>query len=127
MRPGDAIAAETLSQQLDHFSQNFHGLPGIIDPTIKTVLIEQMLESIRRVRYVSVIRRRHISPLRISTDSDLFDPLKGAIHFQSLGNVEEAFWMVFLFVHFGGINTQVGVWPVIFTEDWVERDGGTGP
>ena len=101
MRPGDVAAAATLSQQLDRFSQNFRELPGIADPAVKTVLIEQVLESIRRVRYVSVIRCRRISPLRISTDRDLFDPLKGAIHFQRRGNVDEAFWMVFLFVHFG--------------------------
>ena len=93
--------AAILSQQLDNFSLEFRELPGIADLAVKTVLIEQMLESIRRVRYVSVIRRRHISPRRVSTDGDLFDPLKGAIHFQRLGNLDEAFWMVFLFVHFG--------------------------
>ena len=76
MRPSDVIAAATLSQKLDHFSQDFRELPGIADPAVETILIEQMLESIRRVRYVCVIGRRHISPLRISTDSDLFDPLK---------------------------------------------------
>ena len=101
MRPGDANTAATLSEQLDDFSQEVRELPGIADPAIKAVLIEQMLESMRRVRYVSVIRTRHISPLRIAPDSDLFDPLKGAIHFDRLGDIEEAFWMVFLFVHFG--------------------------
>ena len=39
-------------------------LPGIEDLAVKAVLIEQILESIRRVRYVSVIRTRDISPLR---------------------------------------------------------------
>lgn len=34
-------------------------------------------------------------------DDDLFDPLKAAILHQRLGNTEEAFWLVFLFVHFG--------------------------
>ena len=101
MRPGEANAAAVLSHQLDSFSQELQGLPGIADPAVKIVFIEQMLESIRRVRYVSVIHRRHISPLRISPSSELFDPLKGAVHFQRLGNVEEAYWMVFLFVHFG--------------------------
>ncbi len=101
LRPGDANAAATLSVQLDHFSREIRALPGIADPAIKAVLIEQMLESIRRVRYVSVIRTRHISPLRVAPDSDLFDPLKGAIHLERLGDIEEAFWMVFLFVHFG--------------------------
>ena len=101
MRPGDANKATTLSEQLDHFSLEFRELPGITDPAVKAVLIEQILESIRRVRYVSVIRARHISPLRVAPRSDLFDPLKGAIHFERLGDIEEAFWMVFLFVHFG--------------------------
>lgn len=101
MRPGDANTAASLSEQLDHFSVEVHELPGIADLAVKTVLIEQMLESIRRVRYVSVIRSRHISPLRVAPDSDLFDPLKGAVHFERLGDIEEAFWMVFLFVHFG--------------------------
>ena len=105
MRPGDVSLAANLSEQLDHFSQKFHELPGVANPAAKIVLIEQMLESIRRVRYVSVIRKRHISPLRVAPDSDLFDPLKGAIHFERLGDVEEAFWMVFLFVHFGKNNT----------------------
>ena len=101
MRPGDVNSAVMLSQQLDRFSQVGRELPGIVDAAVKAVLIEQILESIRRVRYVFVIRTRHISPLRISTNSDLFDPLKGAIHFQRLGNFDEACWMVFLFVHFG--------------------------
>ena len=101
MRLGDSNAAATLSERLEHFSVEFHELPGIKDPTVKAVLIKQMLESIRRVRYVSVIRTRHISPLRVAPHSELFDPLKGAIHFERLGDIEEAFWMVFLFVHFG--------------------------
>ena len=101
VRPGDASAAVTLSEQLDHFSLEFRELPGIADPAIKAVFIEQILESIRRVRYVSVIRTRHISPLRVAPDSELFHPLKGAIHFQRHGEIEAAFWMLFLFVHFG--------------------------
>ena len=101
MRPGDANVAASLSEQLAHFALEVHELPGIADLAVKAVLIEQILESIRRVRYVSVIRTRPISPLRVAPDSDLFDPLKGAVHFERLGDIEEAFWMVFLFVHFG--------------------------
>ena len=93
--------AAALSYQLDNFSQTVRELPGISDAVMKAVLIEQMLESIRRIRYVSVIRTRDISPLRIRGDRDLFDPLKGAIYFQRIGDIEEAYWMVFLFVHFG--------------------------
>ena len=101
MRPGDANTAAYLSEQLDHFALEVRELPGIADLAAKVVLIEQMLESIRRVRYVSVIRTRPINPLRVAPNSELFDPLKGAVHFERLGDIEEAYWMVFLFVHFG--------------------------
>lgn len=42
-----------------------------------------------------------MSPLRADPSSALFDPLKAAIFFQREGRIDEAYWMVFLFVHFG--------------------------
>jgi hypothetical protein len=47
------------------------------------------------------MRARGLSDLRADPNSELFDPLKAAILHQRRGNIEEAFWMVFLFVHFG--------------------------
>jgi hypothetical protein len=64
-------------------------------------LIEQMLESVHRVEYVARIRRRDISPSRKDPNTAFFDPLKAAILYQNAGDIDEAFWMVFLFVHFG--------------------------
>lgn len=63
--------------------------------------LEQLLESIHRVRFVAVLRTRELSPRRADPNDELFDPLKAAILHQRQGNVEEAFWLVFLFVHFG--------------------------
>jgi hypothetical protein len=60
-----------------------------------------MLESVHRVEYVSVIRKRDVSDRRAEPNDELFDPLKAAILHRRLGNIDEAFWMVFLFVHFG--------------------------
>ena len=76
-------------------------LQGIQRPVQKSTLVEQIVESIRRIQYVSVIRQRHISPLRADPDSELFDPIKGAILFDQAGHFEDACWMVFVFVHFG--------------------------
>jgi hypothetical protein len=59
------------------------------------------VESVRRVKYVSVIAALPLSPLRADPSEDLFDPLKAAILNQRLGNIDEAHWLVFLFVHFG--------------------------
>jgi len=48
-----------------------------------------------------VLRERKLSELRAEPNNELFDPLKAAILHQRRGNIEEAFWLVFLFVHFG--------------------------
>lgn len=63
--------------------------------------MEQLLESIHRVEYVSVIRTRQLSERRADPNDDLFDPLMAATLQQRQGNIEEAFWLVFLSVHFG--------------------------
>ena len=60
-----------------------------------------MLESIHRVRYPSVLATRPLGPRFCDPDDDLFDPLKAAIVSQRSGQVDEAFWLIFLFVHFG--------------------------
>ena len=101
MRPGDANLGERLDTGLQTFHAQQHRLPGIQQQGRRPVLVEQMVESDRRVRFVQAIRMRDVSPQRADPRCDLFDPLKAAIHFQRLENVDEAFWMVFFFVHFG--------------------------
>jgi hypothetical protein len=63
--------------------------------------VQQLLESIRRVRYVAVISSRDLSPARADPSSLLFDPIKAAIHHHRQGNLDEACWLIFLSVHFG--------------------------
>jgi hypothetical protein len=65
------------------------------------VFLEQLVESIRRIRFVQTIRTRPLSARRLDPNDQLFDPLKAAILHQRSGEIEEAFWLVFLFVHFG--------------------------
>ena len=101
VRPGDHQLYQQLEARLRSFDGPGHALPGIHDDARFNTLLEQMIESIRRVRYVSVIREREISGRRADPNDELFDPLKAAIFFQRGGQTDEAFWMVFLFVHFG--------------------------
>ncbi len=101
MRPKDRDLAKRLEVGLLSFDQENRPLPGIRDSANREVFIEQILESIHRVKYVSVIRTRNLSNRRTDPGDDLFDPLKAAILHQIQGNIDEAFWMVFLFVHFG--------------------------
>jgi hypothetical protein len=83
------------------FDRDKRALPGIRHAAKRTVLLEQLLESIHRVEYVSAIRARDLSQRRADPTEELFDPLKAAILHQRMGHIDEAFWLVFLFVHFG--------------------------
>ena len=101
IRPKDKALVDGINAGLEAFSHAHGELPGIATQERRQALKEQILESVHRVRYVQVIRERPISPQRADPDSEMFDPLKAAILHQQSGNIEEAFWLVFLFVHFG--------------------------
>lgn len=101
MRLGDSNHAQQLEAALVAFSDNNRSLPGINAEQNRQTYVAQLLESVRRVKYVAVIRERPIDARRADPTSSLFDPLKGAlIHYRN-GQIDEAFWLVFLFVHFG--------------------------
>jgi hypothetical protein len=101
LRPRDRATAKRLDARLRSFDQRKHHLPGIRNPDARATFLEQLLESIHRVKYVSVIRDRPLSERRMDPDDELFHPLKAAILHQRRGEIEEAYWLVFLFVHFG--------------------------
>ncbi len=101
IRPRDTALANRIDAGFDAFVRVRRDLPGISTRERRQALGEQVLESIHRVRYVEVIRGRPISPRRANPDDEMFDPLKAAILHQRSGNLEEVFWLVFLFVHFG--------------------------
>lgn len=101
MRPRDRELAQRIDAELVNFTQTTRPLPGLRNDPSREAFREQLLESIHRVRFIQVIRGRQISDRRADPSDDLFDPLKAAIVQQRRGNIEEAFWLVFLFVHFG--------------------------
>jgi hypothetical protein len=76
-------------------------LPGIRHRAHREAFLEQLVESIRRVQYISLIRTRDVSHFRADPSSDLFDPVKAALLRQRQGQIDEAFWLVFLSVYFG--------------------------
>jgi hypothetical protein len=76
-------------------------LPGISNTSEKYVLAQQIVDSIRRIEYIEMLTKRNINPLRSNPNSDLFDPLKAAILENKKGNIDEAFWLLFLATHFG--------------------------
>jgi hypothetical protein len=89
------------STALDDFSRRKHSLPGLNRPEAKDAFVEQLVESVHRVQYPQALKARTQSPRRSNPLDELFDPIRAAIIAQELGDVDEAFWLVFLFVHFG--------------------------
>jgi hypothetical protein len=101
MNSRDRKLAQQLETGLLFFDQKRRRLVGIRDAATREVLTRQLVDSIHRVKYVSVIRTRKLSDRRMDPNDNMFDPLLAAILHQRAGRTEEAFWMVFLFTHFG--------------------------
>jgi hypothetical protein len=101
MRPRDRERGRKLDQLLSVFAADSHALPGIRSTARRSTLVEQIVESIRRVEFISLIAERGISNLREDPSSDLFDPIKAAILHKRRAHIDEAFWLTFLSVHFG--------------------------
>ncbi len=76
-------------------------LPGLYVSGRRSALLGQMVDSVRRTEYPALLTYRGVSPLCADPTSELFHPLKAAVHLKAEGEVDEAFWMLFLYVHFG--------------------------
>ena len=101
MRPRDRELANKLCAGLQVYSERARALPGIDDPMVRQGLIEQLLASVHRVEYARRLPQMELSACRVEPNDVRFDPLKAAVIHLRRGNTEEAFWLIFLFVHFG--------------------------
>ena len=106
MRPKDVKLAEQLSAKLDAFHNYKRPLQGIQNAARKSVFLEQVVESIHRIQYIERIQNRPPNIWCTDPNSDLFDPYKAALIYQRQQNIDEAFWLVFLSVHFGKHRTS---------------------
>lgn len=103
IRAHEAQDVARLRQGILDCEANGISLPGIASNDPLDVFLSQMVDSVRRIKFVSTIAlpRRDISHTRTSGNNLLFDPLKAAVWHLRQGNTDEASWLAFLFVHFG--------------------------
>jgi hypothetical protein len=101
LRPKDRETVEQLRDALTVFDRTVRALPGVRNAANLQAFIEQLVESIRRIRYVDAMKARTTSAACADPREECFDPIKAASFHHGAGNKEEAFWLVFLFVHFG--------------------------
>jgi hypothetical protein len=78
-----------------------HHLPGGTTAAQRVALVEQFVDSIRRIRFVHRLRTDRINQARCDPADSMFDPLKAAALKYRTGNLDEAFWLVFLATHCG--------------------------
>lgn len=81
-------------------------MPGIEVHQNKIVFIKQLIDSIRRVQFVTTVRNRKISEECLFPDSIAFDPIKAASYYVQNRQIDEAFWLTFLAIHFGKHKTK---------------------
>lgn len=122
--------AHQLIADLKNFDRNEYPLRGLSSPACYDVFVYQILDSIRRIRYVENLTSRtgYMNPLRKEPNSDLFDPLRAACLHLEDNNYDEACWLIFLATHFGrssktgwnlcrdiysGLGTQTWAWAII--------------
>jgi hypothetical protein len=95
----------SLGQELEaglvSFGSKRRSLPGITNRARREAFVEQLVESVRRIKYISVICEQNLSSSRANPYSDKFDPIKAAVLRMRNGRTDDAFWLVFLSVHFG--------------------------
>jgi hypothetical protein len=105
-----------LREKLQSFRLNGNQLPGVPSDAELNALVAQMIDSAARVNYIKAIAARNISPRRLDPkDAEMFDPLRAAILHMRGGNVDEAFWLVFLFVHCGKhLNKGYGLLRMVY-------------
>jgi hypothetical protein len=95
-----------LARALVCYQNGAGALPGLAANGTTETLVEQFIDSLRRVEFAHYIRDASHDPARMDPSSNLFDPLRAAVLRNRLGETDEAWWLVFLSTHFGKHSTD---------------------
>jgi hypothetical protein len=101
IRPNETDIFESIVDGLLLFHGNVHPLHGLRKAGAREALAEQIVESVRRVRFAHTLREADLAPYCADADRDSFDPYRAALVHARNGNTDEAWWLIFLSVHFG--------------------------
>lgn len=94
------IRANTIMDEINDFNHNITILPAAAFPLEIDVLSRQLVDSINRVDYFQKVQSRPISLVRTDPTHALFDPIRAILYYKN-HNLDEAFWLAFLMIHFG--------------------------
>lgn len=100
MRTADINITKEINEKLNSFKEIIP-LPGIEIEASRNCFITQMIDSIRRISYVTLVRDKIHDATCADPNSIGFDPIKAAAWHKMNGDIDEAFWLVFLAIHCG--------------------------
>ncbi|MBD1539325.1 hypothetical protein HC749_14265 [Arthrobacter sp. S13_S34] len=100
-RPSYQKRFDQLDERVREFERSTSPLPGITGDAERAVLINQLIDSERRNQHFDRLLTRPLSSDVANPHLIDFDPLRAAIYHWRAGNKDEAYWLVFQFVHFG--------------------------
>lgn len=101
MNRHNEITLKAIEDELTQYEEDHFPLPGIESEAAKRTFAMQVVDSIRRIDFVSQVADRPISARRGDPNDDMFDPVRAAILALRDKDIDEACWITFLFVHFG--------------------------
>lgn len=88
-------------EKTGEIDEKFGPLPGIATNQRRRCWAQQIVSSLRRISYTDTLLVRGVNPARCDPYADIFDPVRGALHFQRNGKLDEAVWLTFILTHFG--------------------------
>lgn len=99
MRIKEPEIYHNLDQKLTQFSR-YGDLPGINLRSNKEALLLQLVDSIRRIKYIKVLNEKEYSSEVSDASIASFNPIKASIYHLQNDNYDEACWLVFLITNF---------------------------
>jgi len=105
-RKKEAELADTIKDKLIRYNKSVRSLPGIDNPQNLSCFVQQIIDSVRRIKYVTAIRDNTSDALCAMPNAPGFNPIRAAAWYLRSGNVNEAYWLIFLITHFGKNKTS---------------------
>jgi hypothetical protein len=97
----DNAKFDNITAALASFPADEYPLVGLTNEARVSVLAAQILDSIRRIEYLNAVSARSKSPALHTPYSGSFEPFGGAAVLYNTGDVDHAYWLVYLATHFG--------------------------
>lgn len=92
---------KSLQNALSAYQHNHGPLPGLATQSATDTLVLQLIASLRRVEYITVLKSRKHSIDRLDPHHMMFDPISGSHLLNRQGQLDEAVWLCFIATHFG--------------------------